>query len=68
MATLSKMDERRERTANDKDIALEVAYATLRELSEHPAFANHSAPEFNSGGVGYEALIRIENAMRNISY
>ena len=39
---------------------LRQAYDTLREFSEvHPAFEG-DAPEFNKGGIGYEAMRAIE--------
>lgn len=42
--------------------ALNQAKLALWELSDHPAFADQ-APEFNEGGVGYEALKVIREAL-----
>ncbi len=39
--------------------ALRQAHATLGELAKNPAFAD-DAPEFNEGGIGYEARRAIE--------
>ena len=40
--------------APDLLAAAEAARLTLAELAQHPAFAG-DAPEFNKGGIGYEA-------------
>ena len=42
------------RTHADLLAAAEAARLTLAELAQHPAFAG-DAPEFNKGGIGYEA-------------
>lgn len=48
-----------ERAARARLAALRQAYDALGILSEDPAFAD-DAPEFNRGGVGYEARRAIE--------
>ena len=42
--------------------ALLKAKEALRELSKHPAFSDN-APEFNKGGVGYEAIRIIDRTI-----
>lgn len=45
--------------------ALLAAHEALCVLAEHPAFAD-SAPEFNEGGIGYEAIQTLKQALGNL--
>jgi len=44
-------------------IACGLAYDALLDLSDHPAFAD-DAPEFNKGGVGYEACTVLRKVLK----
>jgi len=43
--------------------ACRLARSALCDLSRHPAFAGGDPPEFNVGGVGYEANTALEVAI-----
>lgn len=51
-------------TTREKEltIGLGQAYQALRLLAAHPAFEN-DAPEFNEGGIGYEACQACRTAL-----
>lgn len=52
-------DEGRAIGQGEAEAVLWLALVALRDLSEHPAFAD-TAPEFNKGGCGYEAAQAIK--------
>ena len=54
MDTIEQVASLKRQVADLEDARDRMADA-LRELSRHPAFAD-DAPEFNEGGIGYNAL------------
>ena len=48
--------------AHDLLFALDTTTVAFLALASHPAFAN-GAPEFNEGGIGYEAMLAGERAI-----
>jgi hypothetical protein len=51
------------RVHDDKTVtALRAASKALVELAKHPAFEG-DAPEFNQGGIGYEAVGKVRGAL-----